>query len=412
MELPAGGTRRPAGPLRIAYVSADRGHPVFGRSRVAARAQALLRTLRTLGHAVEVFTPRPGRDRPAGLADLPVHALPAGRPGRRWPPVWRALAINGEVRTALDAAGPFDLVYERYSLWSYAAMDWAAGAAIPSILEVDAPLVEVEGRRLGVLEAHAGVRVAHRAFGAAGVLAASAPAVAAYLRSLRVPAGRVRLAPHAIEPGRFLPEVGPAWSAPPGSFTIGYAGPLGEGEALPVLLRAFASLARFHDDCQLLLVGDGPERERLETLLGEWGLADRAWFAGAVPTCEVPSWLAAMDAVVTPPSTPAEWGWPLEVYEAMASARPVVARQSGPGRCLVEHELTGFTVPADDAWALATALSRLRRDYGLRCRLGANARAAVVRHHAWAESARALLDLARVGAASRAPLPAGRGWPQ
>lgn len=412
MELPVGGTRRPQGPLRIAYVSADRGQPVFGRSRVAARAQAFLRTLRAQGHAVEVFAPRPGRDRPLGLADLPVHALPAGRAGRRWPPVWRALAVNGDLRAALETAGPFDLVYERYSLWSYAAMDWAAGAMIPSILEVDAPLVELEGRRLGVLEAHAGVRVAHRAFGAAGVLAAASPAVADYLQTLRIPAERVRPAPHAIEPERFLPEPGPAWSAPPGSFTIGYAGPLGDAEALPVLLRAFASLARFHEDCQLLVVGDGPERERLETQLGEWGLADRAWFAGAVPPCEVPSWLAAMDAVVTPPSVAADWGWPLEVYEAMASGRAVVARQSGRGRSLVEHELTGFTVPADDAWALATALSRLRRDYELRRRLGANARAVVVRRHSWAARARALLGLAQVGTVPRVPLPAGRGWPQ
>ena len=412
MELPVGRAVPARGPLRIAYVSVDRDQPLFGRSRVAARAQAFLRTLRALGHAVEVFTIRPGRERPVGLADVPVHALSAGRPARRWPPVWRALSVNGELRAALDAAGPFDLVYERYSLWSYAAMDWAAGAGLPSILEVDAPLVELEGRRLGVLEGHAGIRVAYRAFAAAGTLVAASPAVAAYLRSFNIPPDRVRVVRHAIEPERFTPQPCPAWCAPPGSFTIGYAGPLGEAEALPVLLRAFASLARFHDDCQLLLVGGGPERERLETVLAEWGLADRAYFAGAVPSCEVPGWLAAMDVVVTPPADPVDAGWPLEVYEAMAAGRPVVARQVGPGRYLVEHELTGFAVPAVDAWALATALSRLRRDYALRQRLGANARAVATRHHGWEASARHLLDIPRVGSVPRVPLPAGRGSAQ
>ena len=384
--------------MRIAYVTADPGVPVFGRKGCTVHVQALVRALRQLGHTVEVFTTRLGGPVPAEFADLQVHLLPVARATGDRPPAVAALGINHHLRCALEARGPFDLVYERYSLWSYAGMDWAARAGVPSLLEVNAPLIAEAAAHRGALDAATAERVARAAFGRAGALVAVSAGVAEYLAGFAGAAERTVVVPNAVEPTRFPLGLAPAWAPPPGSFTIGFLGTLKPWHGVPVLLRALAELARFHEDCHVLLVGDGPERERLEAQAAELGLADRVHFAGAVAPEDVPAWLAAMDVAVAPYEDLTGFYFsPLKVYEYMAAGLPVVASAVGELRTLVRHECTGFTVAAGDVLALASALAQLRLDHDLRRRLGANGRAVVLREHTWSQAATRVLAAARPG---------------
>src|SRR5690606_27189012 len=118
---------------------------------------------------------------------------------------------------------------------------------------------------------------------AAGTVVAVSHGLATELAEFGAPAGRLHLVPNAMDPARFPEGLAPAWSAPPGSFTVGYLGALRESHGVAALIRAVAILHRFHADCHLLLVGDGPERERLEDLTVTHGLEDQVHFAGAVP---------------------------------------------------------------------------------------------------------------------------------
>ncbi len=397
--------------MRIAYVSADPGVPVFGRQGASAHAQSMLRALRALGHVVELFTPRLGGEPARGLADLPVHPLPIARRSRRRPPAWTALEVNHHLRTALEAAGPFDLVYERYSLWSYAAMDWASRAGVRSVLEVNGFLADASPRLPGAPDRHTAERVARRAVAAAGTVVAVSHGTATELAEFGAPAGRLHLVPNAVDPARFPEGLAPAWSAPPGSFTVGYLGALRESHGVAALIQAVAILHRFHADCHLLLVGDGPERERLEDLTATHGLEDQVHFAGAVPPDEVPAWLAGMDVAVAPHHGAADAPIaPLTAAECMAAGLPLIASAVGELRQLVQHEITGFKVPPGDAMALASALARLRQDYALRRRLGSNGRAAVLRGPNWADTARRIVSLAAPGPRPSVHVPEPSGW--
>ncbi len=130
--------------MRIAYALLDPGIGVFGTKGASVHVQEVIRALRADGHHVTVFCTRVNDDGPADLADLEVrrHRLPTGSGAEREQAVAAAsVAIAEEI-----AAGDFDLVYERYSLFSDTAARLtrpaAPGArAIPSILEVNAPLI-------------------------------------------------------------------------------------------------------------------------------------------------------------------------------------------------------------------------------------------------------------------------------
>src|SRR5437660_4410369 len=107
---------------RIAYVSADRGVPVFGRKGCSIHVQEVLRALLSSGIVVDLFTTRGEGEPPTGLEAIHLHLLPCPPMGDPAAREQVALAGNAPLREELEREGPFDLVYERYSLWSFAGM--------------------------------------------------------------------------------------------------------------------------------------------------------------------------------------------------------------------------------------------------------------------------------------------------
>ena len=62
--------------MRIAYVCADPGVPVFGRQGCSIHAQEVIRSLRGRGTSIELFATRLGGDPPTGLETVPIRPLP------------------------------------------------------------------------------------------------------------------------------------------------------------------------------------------------------------------------------------------------------------------------------------------------------------------------------------------------
>jgi colanic acid/amylovoran biosynthesis glycosyltransferase len=138
-----------------------------------------------------------------------------------------------------------------------------------------------------------------------------------------------------------------------------------------VLLRA---LARLRDDGLALrttLVGDGPERERLERLARELGLESMVEFSGAVSQDELPALYAAADIFCLP--TLAEAVGVVNM-EAMATGLPVVSSALMGVPELVEDGVSGLLVTPGRGGELAVALKRLAEDPELRRRLGEGGR--------------------------------------
>ena len=116
--------------MRVAYVCADPGIPVFGTKGASVHVQEVIRVLLEAGHTVELFCRRTdGEPWPAAAAAraegrLVVHELGRIKGTDVADRERRAMAADGELRAALEEAGLFDAVYERYSLWSTAGTAW------------------------------------------------------------------------------------------------------------------------------------------------------------------------------------------------------------------------------------------------------------------------------------------------
>lgn len=132
------------------------------------------------------------------------------------------------------------------------------------------------------------------------------------------------------------------------------------------LVEAFAGLAARRPDCRLLIVGDGPQREAIETIARDRGVAARTIFVGPTPAPE--DYLAAMDVFAVSSDTEQ---MPLGVLEAMAAGLPVASVDVGDIAQMVDLSNRPFIVAAGDASALGQAIEALIAEPGLGQRVGA-----------------------------------------
>jgi glycosyltransferase involved in cell wall biosynthesis len=161
-------------------------------------------------------------------------------------------------------------------------------------------------------------------------------------------------------------------------------------KGIDTLLEALALLDQAIN-WQLTLIGDGPERERLESDARKRRIDSRICFVGAIPPAAIPQALAEHEIFIL--SSRSE-GRPNALIEALAAARVVVASDIPAVSELVVDGENGFLFPVDDAVALATQLRRLHENPTIVARLGEAGRASVT-GLSWEETGRRYAALYR-----------------
>ena len=149
--------------------------------------------------------------------------------------------------------------------------------------------------------------------------------------------------------------------------TLGILATLRDWKGHDYLLDAWKRLAPRYPDWQLRVIGDGPQRARLEARVANEGIAQNVRFVGNQN--DVPVWLNSLD-LFTLPSFGDE-GVPQGIMQAMACGLAVVATTVGAIEEAVQRDQTGLIVPPRDATALADALGALMSDPGRRAAMGA-----------------------------------------
>ena len=149
--------------------------------------------------------------------------------------------------------------------------------------------------------------------------------------------------------------------------SILFIGRLRRYKGVDWLLRVLPAVLSRVPSARLTVIGEGPDRERLQAMLAGSRAGESVEFLGFLPRAEKSRWLRASWVVVQP--SPKE-GWGLTVIEAGASGTAVVAADSPGLRDSVRRNETGLLVPFGNDAALTDALVQVLTDAALRRRLG------------------------------------------
>jgi len=383
--------------MRIAYICCDPGVPVFGNKGCSVHVQEVLREFVGRGFEIDLFAMRIGGEAPSDLSGVEVHRIEVGKKSDAHTRERRLLDSNDSLKVLLAEHGPYDLVYERYSLFAYAAMEYARNQSIAGVLEVNSPLVEEQLRYRTLLNAELAEQLTRRVMVAAGVVIAVSEEVAQYVGKQRLDQEQIHVIPNGVDIHRFKQQCARDRMPPSGSFTIGFVGTLKPWHGVASLIEALSVMNAQGESARLLIVGDGPERGSLESQASKVmnNGTTRVEFIGAVHPREVPLLLARMDVAVAPyPEQEHFYFSPLKLIEYMAAGLPTVASRIGQIANTIVHEETGLLYQAGDVQGLASALIRLKRHPKLRISLGTAARAAAESRFTWATAVNRILAIA------------------
>lgn len=209
----------------------------------------------------------------------------------------------------------------------------------------------------------------------ARIIATSTP----YIQSspfLRCYAAKCRVVPLSVNPARFadvsdtqVTALRERYTQAPDEPLILSVGVLRYYKGLHILLDAMTQL-----EATLVIVGAGPEEQRLRDLAQAFGVARRVHFAGRVADADLPAYYRAADLFVLPSHLRAE-AFGIVQLEAMAAGLPVISTELATGTSEVnQHGVTGFVVPPSEPLRLARAIQVLLANPELRRQLGQQAR--------------------------------------
>lgn len=185
---------------------------------------------------------------------------------------------------------------------------------------------------------------------------------------------KIKVVHCGIEPDRF-PE---PLALPPGGPHLVAIGRFSAQKGFGLLIEAMAIAAPALPGAHLTLVGDGELRRQIKGLIDKYGLGPRITLTGWQDEAGVRKALDGAQALILPSFAE---GLPMVLMEAMANGRPVIATAIAGVPELVNRD-AGWTVPAGDAMALATAIHALSQMPPERlAEMGRAARARVLERH-------------------------------
>ncbi|WP_050532727.1 glycosyltransferase [Pseudaestuariivita atlantica] len=384
--------------MRIAYVTADRGIPVFGEKGASIHIQEMMRAFGKLGHDVRAIAAKRGESLDATLQVEEVKTAVAGttRAEKEQAAMAQADAIQARL-CALYRDWPFDMIYERYSLWSAAGCRAARKLGVPVVTEVNAPLVLEQAAFRSLVREDEARAIEAEVLRSSTALAAVSRQMAKYLTDAGADPARVHVIGNAVDTKHFhaatfdadLPTI------PDDAFVVGFTGSLKMWHGVDTLMSAFQAFQAVEPRAHLLVCGDGPKRGWIDGFVAGAGLQDKVTMAGWVNHADLPGSIARMDVATAPyPASEDHYFSPLKLYEYLAMGRPVLASDIGQTAELLTGSEAALLLPPGDATALADALHILSGDPARLARMSAAAAAEGARHD-WTDNAAEVVKIAK-----------------
>ena len=332
--------------MKILHIYKDY-YPVVGgienHVRVLAEAQS------SSGHHTTVLATNPNFRTVAGSMNG-VHVILAGRVS-----TIASMPISIALPWILTRLHP-DLVHIHSPFPLGEVSAWIFRRTIPTVITYHSDVV----RQKGWLALYG--PLLRRILRRADSVVVSSPRYVETSTWLRPVRDKCMVIPFGVDDQRFSPPA-ETFHGPP---TLLFVGKLRYYKGLDTLLSAMVSLP----DVWLNIIGDGPQRKRLERMTIDLRLTERVRFMGDVDHLTLPQYYRKAHVFVLPSNARAE-AFGTVLLEAMASGLPCVTTELGTGTSwVVQDGIQGVIVPPRDPGALAEAIRSLMKDEGLRTRMG------------------------------------------
>lgn len=291
-----------------------------------------------------------------------------------------------------------DLVYERYSLFTFAGVFAARLSGRPIVIEVNSPLALELSRDKEIRSG----RFAHWCERTVCNLATKVIVVSGPLKRILMANGvredKLVLMPNGVNLEHFngaaeATVIREKLGIAPGATVIGFVGWFRKWHGLDFLVRSFEQAQLKSRGAVLLLVGDGPAADDLKQYVAEHKLEKSVLFTGPIAHEKIPPYLHLIDIAVQPAAN--EYCCPMKIIEYMGLGKPVVGpRQENIEELLADGQQALLFTPGDEQ-GMAQAMRRLVEDKELRRKMGKEAFATIQRRGMlWEKNAERVVNFA------------------
>ncbi len=376
-------------------------HRVASKDGQYVHIEEIISSLRHLGHEVVVCEPASIQSTQFGGGSGVVQKMRAVLPGfvHELAEFLYSVPDYFKLRGLIRKHKP-DAIYERYNLYFPSGI-WASKRFnLPILMEVNAPLFQERSGNEGISIKWLARWSEDYAWNNAHVVLPVTEVLARMVLDRGVPRERLQVIPNGINRA-FCDDI-PSVDAVnekyglTGKLVLGFTGFVRPWHQLDRALRVIAD--NRDRNWHLLLVGDGPDRPRLEALAAELGIADRLSVTGIVERANMPELVQRFDVALQPDVV--AYASPLKMFEYMAMGKAILAPDTENIREILQDERNALLFENEDASFMAKLLL-LCEDDALRANLGESARESInERDFFWDKNAEKIvqqIDSIRVG---------------
>jgi glycosyltransferase involved in cell wall biosynthesis len=281
-----------------------------------------------------------------------------------------------------------DVIYERYNLFLPSGIMAKKQFGIPLILEVNAPLYR-ERKKYGGLALNGLARWSEKFVwtGADRVLSVT-KVLANYIHDIGVPMKKITVIHNGVDINKFRTMTSKNEAKIRlklnGKLVLGFVGFLREWHGL----KEVVDLIKSNESLPLhfLVVGDGPDRSRLEVRAKQLGIIDRITITGVVSREKIVKYIEAFDIALQ--ADVVAYASPLKLFEYMALQRAIVAPNKDNIREILTHTKDAILFESDVPESLGRSIEQIAKDQPLREQLGRAAKQTIIdRGFTWQKNA-------------------------
>ena len=368
----------------------------------ATHINGFVRTVREQGAVVSMIT----NDQIAGLdensTDVTIVPLQPTGLTRFAFDLHNNLVFTDGVIQQIQQNSP-DLIYQRYSRFTFAGVEAAFRIKRPLFLEYNGSEVWVgkhwdDAGMFSLLE-----RFERLNLNAASRIFVVSEVERGNLLNAGISDEKIIVNPNGVDVDTFRPTAGGAaerqkLGIDPEATLVGFTGTFGPWHGVLELAQAITRIPKDRG-VHFLLIGSGQLLEQTKEVIRQGERLDRVIFTGSVDHSRMPALLDACDILVSPHVPLAAntefFGSPTKIFEYMAMGKGIVASRLGQIGEVLSHEATALLVEPGNVDQLSGAIVRLADDKSLRESLGHAARREAVEHHTWKRNAQTVLNAYR-----------------